>query len=197
MSLIEKIDNRYVYILIIVITVWPQVSPLGLPIIINDDTQQFFDGVEAIPEDSLVVMDWNTRFGRPTRMILMEDAFKHLMSKGVRIVHVSFDKQLEGGEVCEMVIRKVDPEQTFGYVYGTDYVNLGSVGGTEAALAGFVSDAWKIFPVDQRGGAIEDMPLMQEMRSGEDIDAVIFAGTGHTMWVGQLTQEYDVPIYAM
>jgi hypothetical protein len=194
MSALTNIDKRYVYIVIIVITLYPLIYPMGLPIPINDDTRAFYEGVEAIPDDALVIMDWNTRFGRPTRMILMEDAFRHLMRKGNKIIHVSFDKALEGGEIAEMVIKKVDPEGNYGYEYGVDYVNLGSVGGSQAALAGFVSDPWGIYPTDQRGTPVDDMPIMQLLTTGTDIDAIVFAGTSHAMWIGQLTQQHPIPL---
>ena len=195
MSVLTKIDNRYVYVVMIIITLYPLIYPMGLPIPINDDVRAVYDGIEAIPEGSLVIMDWNTRFGRPTRMILMEDLFRHLMTRNMKIVHVSFDKALEGGEVAQRIIQQVDPEANYGYEYGVDYVNLGSVGGSTSALQGFVADAWSIFPVDQRNRPIDDMPIMQLLKTGTDIDAIVFAGTSHLMWIGQLTQQHPIPLF--
>ena len=194
MSALTKIDNRYVYIVMILITLYPLIYPMGLPIPINDDTRAVYEGIEAIQPGDLVIMDWNTRFGRPTRMILMEDLFKHLMERGAIIVHVSFDKALEGGEVAQRIIGQLDPDANYGYEYGVDYVNLGSVGGSLAALQGFVADPWAIFPVDQRGRPVEDMPIMQLLKSGDDIDAVVFCGTSHLGWISFLAQEHPVPI---
>jgi hypothetical protein len=194
MSSLKNIDKRYVYLVIIAITLYPLIYPMGLPIPINDDTRAFYEGIEAIPVDAVVIMDWNTRFGRPTRMILMEDVFRRLMVRGIKVIHVSFDKALEGGEVCNLVINKVDPEANYGYEYGVDYVNLGSVGGSVSAMAGFVADVWGIFPVDQRGTPVDDMPIMQSLKVGTDIDAIVFAGTSHMGWIGQLTQTHPVPL---
>lgn len=201
MSLGEKIiriDRRYVFLVLAIVTIWPLISPMGLPIPISDDTRAFYEGLEAIPDGSVVVMDWELRFGRPVWATLLTDVFKHLLTKDVYIVHVSFDRSLEGGEQCEMSITRVDPEKNFGKEYGVDYVNLGAVAGQIAALQGFVRDPWTQYPTDNRGTLVQNLPIMERLKSGADIDYVIHIGSGvPEWWIGQLQQEYGTPLYAL
>jgi hypothetical protein len=159
-------------------------------------TQQFYDGMDAIPDGSIVVVSWQTRFGRPTKMIGLEDVTKHLMKKDVKIFHVSFDKSMEGGEVCERILRKLDPEKNYGKVYGVDYINFGGVAGGEASLAGFLDDAHGTFPRDQRGTPIDQYPISDLLKTGEDIDYVYCSGTEHYAWVGQAQPRYGTVIFA-
>jgi hypothetical protein len=192
------IDRRYVFLVLALVTVVPLISPLGLPIPISDASRDFYEGLDAIPDGSVVVMDWELRFGRPVWATLLTDVFKHLLSKDVFIIHVSFDRSLEGGEQCEMSITRVNPEKNFGKQYGVDYVNLGAVAGQIAALQGFVRDSWTQYPTDNRGTLVQNIPIMDKMRSGADIDYVVSIGSGTPeWWIGQLQVEYGTPIYAL
>ena len=193
-----QIDRRIIYIILVIVTVVPMIRPLGLPIPISKDTRQFYDGMKAAPDGSVVVIDWEVRFGRPTWNMLLEDVFKHLLTKNVKIINVSFDRSLEGGEVNEIVTRKIDPEKSFGKKYGIDYVNLGAVPGEIASLAGFVKDAWSVYPTDNRGTPVAQLPIMQYMKTGADIDYVVCIGSGvQIWWIGQLQQTYGTPIYSL
>jgi hypothetical protein len=143
-------------------------------------------------------MDWELRFGRPVWATLLNDVFRHLLTMDVYVIHVSFDRSLEGGEQCEMVITRVDPENNYGKVYGEDYVNLGAVAGQIASLQGFLRDSWAQYPTDNRGTLVQNIPIMDKMRSGADIDYVVSIGSQTpAWWIGQQKVIYGTPIYAL
>lgn len=193
---IVRLDRRWLYLVLVIITVYPLAYPIGLPVPISDMTQQFYDGIDAIPEGSVIVLSWATRFGRPTKMSLMEDVTKHMMTKNVYQIHVSFDKSMEGGEVAERIFRKIDPEKNYGKEYGVDYINFGQAAGGEAALAGFLDDAHKTFTLDQRGTPIQQYEITEKIKTGADIDYVFCTGTEHYAWVGQAQPRFGTIIFA-
>ena len=64
MSILDKImdlDRRILWWLLVIAVAIPLIKPLGLPIVINPSTQNTFDIIEALPEDSVVVIAQNTQ----------------------------------------------------------------------------------------------------------------------------------------
>jgi hypothetical protein len=93
-------------------------------------------------------------------------------NKGIKIVFTSptpvgeeFSKQL----TSELVNK--------GAKYGEDVVDLGYLPGGEPTVAAVLSDFHKSAPVDYKGTAVAELPLMTRVKSGADL-AIVVVVTG-------------------
>ncbi len=82
-----------------------------------------------------------------------------------------------------------------GYEYGKDWVKLGYVAGGDAAYKAFCDDPRNI-GTDVFGNDIEDLPLFDEVKSGADIDIILFTGYGLHGAIRQIVSRYDTPMVA-
>jgi hypothetical protein len=82
-------------------------------------------------------------------------------------------------------------------VYGEDWVQMGFLAGGEGALPLMAEDMHGTFPADYYGTSIEDLPLMDNVQTSEDIGLVITGSSSQT-WVEapirQWWTKYDVPL---
>ncbi len=203
MSLLERaqnIDRRWVYLLVWIFVLFPLLNPLGLPIPIGRDSKAWKDYIDAIPNDSVVMvsMDYGVS-GMPELYPMTVASMKHLWSitdaKNLKIVVVAFWNQ--GPLVFNTLLDQVDPEADFGMVYGEDWIELGWIPGGETGMAALANDIWAQTPNDYiYSRPLDEYPIMDNIRVVEDIDLVVSFETGTPglpEWLRQWNDPYGVP----
>lgn len=203
MSLLERaqnIDRRWVYLLVWIFVLFPLLNPLGLPIPIGRDSTAWKDYIDAIPNDStiLVSMDYGVS-GMPELYPMTVASMKHLWSitdaKNLKIVVIAFWNQ--GPLVFDTLLSQVDPEADYGMVYGEDWIELGWIPGSETGMAALANDIWAQKPNDYLySRPLDEYPIMENIRVAEDIDLVVSFETGTPglpEWLRQWNDPYGVP----
>lgn len=203
MSLLERaqnIDRRWVYLLVWLFVLFPLLNPLGLPIPIGRDSTAWKDYIDAIPNDSVIIvsMDYGVS-GMPELYPMTVASMKHLWSmtdaKNLKIVVVAFWNQ--GPLVFDTLLSQVDPEAEYGMVYGEDWIELGWIPGGETGMAALANDIWAQKPNDYLySRSLDEYPIMENIRVAEDIDLVVSFETGTPglpEWLRQWNDPYGVP----
>lgn len=199
MSLLERIsdlDRRWIYLLAWVFVLFPLLNPLGLPIPISSDAEKWYAYVENEINDGDVVL-FTPMYGvsgMPELFPMTVATMKHLLTKDVKIIVVSF--WTEGPLVFNTLLTQVNPED-FGYVYGEDWIRLGYIPGGETAMGSLgrgIQDAVAVDYVE--GRPLNSFQIMEGIETGEDIDIIVSFETGTPgtpEWMRQFNAPYGTP----
>ncbi|MGE5654781.1 MAG: hypothetical protein ACM3ZQ_11070 [Bacillota bacterium] len=192
-KLIERIDRRFIYILLIVLILWPLVKPIGMPIRVSSWTVAFYNEVEKLKDGDKVILAFDySSGGGPDVHPQVEAIFQHLMKKNLRVICVAFIDQ--STMYAESVLKDWESK---GKKYGEDFVNLGYLPGVETAIAAFAGDIPKAAPQDFRKNPVSSLPIMKDVKSVNDTKLVLEFATGipgPAEWVRQVGTKYKVPM---
>lgn len=192
----ENLDRRWVYLLSWIFVLFPLIYPLGLPVPINKESQQWFKAISDIPDGSTVVFApmYGTS-GMPELFPMTLATMHQLWSRDIKVIVVSF--WAEGPLVFTQLLAQMDPT-SYGKVYGEDWINLGYIPGSEPAMRAFGDDMAKAVAKDYiQGKNLSEFPIMQTVNSANDIDLIISIETGTpglTEWLRQWNEPYKTPI---
>ncbi|QUL99193.1 MAG: hypothetical protein IMF26_03815 [Candidatus Fermentithermobacillus carboniphilus] len=185
-----EIDNRVIYILLILSLLIPLMKPLGLPISVGAHTRRSFSVIDKLQAGDRVIVDISYSVSgaadvQPQAVAIL----KHLFDKGAKAIFVT--TVTEGPMIIESLVK---PWEQAGKRYGVDFCNLGFLAGGENAIAMYCRDIKKAYPTDYRGNATSELPVLEGIHSAGDVKMYIFFSTQNSdMYVRQVTQ-YKIPI---
>ncbi|MCD6249867.1 MAG: hypothetical protein J7J98_06035 [candidate division Zixibacteria bacterium] len=190
----EKLDRRWVYLAVGIAVIIPFILPTPLPISITTEAQSLFDAVEALPDGSNVMLVYDYY---PSTIAECEPiaiaACHHLFRKNCKIITLS-NIPYGGPSMAEKITRMMADQ--YGKTYGVDYVNLGYKYGYVAVLSGMGQSIESIFPADNSGTLLSELPLMDSVKNYEDIAFIFEIADNATAdyWVSIVNAQYGVPI---
>jgi len=196
---ISRIDVRYLFLALLIVSAIPIMSPMGLPMVVSPLTKKSFNFIEGLPAGSVVILDaqHSTGYG-PELGTQYAAVFKHLLARPLKVVLVAFGA--EGPQLYAMTLEgstisgpPIDPNR-YGKKYGTDYVWLGYIPGTVTAFAAFASNSW-LTKTDAAGTALEQLPIMQNCKTVKDWALVVSVSGGQfEQMIAQWYSAYKTPI---
>jgi hypothetical protein len=197
---IEKLGSLHwfwVGSIILLLIFIPILRPIGLPISTNQWTADAIEAIKNVPDDKVIIWEDNWSITGLAESEAGHTAVMRLLFKyNKKFVMVSLTPNTP---VLHLYIRdKVmrSPEAR-DKVYGEDWVQMGFLAGGEGALPLMAEDMHGTFPADYYGTSIEDLPLMDNVQTSEDIGLVITGSSSQT-WVEapirQWWTKYDVPL---
>jgi hypothetical protein len=191
---ISNMDRRWIYLMAAIAVILPFIIPAHFPIEITPEVQDLYNAVKALPDSSVVMLTFDYY---PSTIAETEPmsraALRQLFAKNCRVVTVS-NIPLGGPTIAERVTREVAAE--YGKVYGVDYVNLGFKYGYVAVMKGMGTSIEAIFPTDNLGTPLPELPLMDSVRNYSDIDFIFIVADNATAdyWISIVNAQYGVPM---
>jgi hypothetical protein len=190
----EGLDRRWIYLAVAVAVIIPFLFPTPMPISITPQARSLFDAVEAIPDGSnvMVVYDYY-----PSTIAECEPmaiaALHHFFRKDCKVITLS-NIPYGGPSMAESITRMM--AEQYGKTYGIDYVNLGYKYGYVAVLSGMGQSIEAIFPTDNNGTLLSELPLMDSVKNYSDISFIFEIADNATAdyWVSIVNAQYGVPI---
>ena len=190
----QDIDRRWVYLMVGLAVLIPFIIPATFPISITPEAQMLYDAVEALPDSVtvMVVFDYY-----PSTIAECEPmttaALHHFWRKDCKVITLS-NIPLGGPSMAETVTRDIAPE--YGKVYGEDFVNLGYKANYVAVLSGMGSSIESIFPTDNSGTHLSELPMMDSVVNYEQVSFIFEVADNATAdyWVSIVNAQYGVPI---
>jgi len=186
---IDKLDRRYIYLIMIVLTTIIVLHPLGLPLPIGVRTTDFYSIVERYPGGTaLLQLEAGTaEIGVPEQLPIAIAVVKHLIRLHYKLVFFSG----MGIDDADLMVEMLDnmnemPMTKSGYVYGRDWCIIGWIGGSEPGLKQFAGDIVGYKPYDFRTRPLRDMPLFANLKTINDFN----------LWF-LMAREADTPSSAM
>ncbi|MFZ5979304.1 MAG: hypothetical protein ACOYVF_01610 [Candidatus Zixiibacteriota bacterium] len=191
---IESLDRRWIYLFVALSVIIPFVIPVKLPVYVTPETRQLFDAVEALPESSVVMLTFDYY---PSTIAETEPmsrvALHHLFRKNIKVITLT-TVPLGGPSMAEQITREMAGE--YGKVYGVDYVNLGYKANYVAVLKGLGSSIEAIYPSDNLSVPLSELPLMNEVKSYDDIDFIYVVSDNGIVdyWISIVNAQYGIPV---
>lgn len=182
LSRFQQVDRRIIYALVWLLIGFPIVAPyigIKLPILPMYPTRaarSFFEAVESMPDDkiTLVACDFDPgtlgENGPQCRAVI-----EHLMRCRKKFIIMGLDQV--GPTIAQAYAEELGKK--YGYRYGIDYCNFGWITGGQMFLERMCRDLHAAVKQDKMGTPINEIPMMQNVRSAKDIGLVIeFTGSG-------------------
>lgn len=164
MSLLKSFnsyDSRIVYLLLFLIVTIPLLSPMGLPISVSPSTVTYYEVIDALGPDDLVLVVLDTEFsGYMEIQSGIIASMRVMVERDAKMcVAVSHPEATGIPELVFAAIKNTVDEH--GYTYGEDYVILGYVFPNEAAVASAAQDWQGVIHKDFYGQSTEGTFLDQ------------------------------------
>ncbi len=188
-----QIDQRIIYVCLVLSLLIPLVKPLGLPVSIGANARKTFEAIDALEAGDTVIIDVAYSVSGAADVEPQAIAIvKHLFEKNVKVIFIATNTY--GSMLTEGLLK---PHEAEGIkIDGEDYVNMGYLSGGENALNLILTDIKKAYPADFRRSPTANMPILADIEGGKDIDMFLFFTTvGADMQVRQVSQ-YGIPLVA-
>ena len=203
MDLLKKIfialgsmDRRFIFLLVGLSVLLPKLYPelFTLPIKASSHSQQVFDEIDALKEDSRVLVSFE--YGPSTKPEIHPSAIallNHLFSKDIKVYAVALWP--DGNFMATDAFSKV--ADTYEKKYGLDYVNLGYKPGGEAVVKGLASDIRTMYTVDLLGNQLDEIEMMNNVTNLLDFDFIFSLSAGYPgskEWVQFACDPWGIPM---
>ena len=190
----QQIDRRWVYLMVGLAVILPFIFPASFPVSVTPEVRSFYEAVDNLPDSSVVMVVFDYY---PSTVAECEPmavaACHHMFQKDCRIITLS-NIPLGGPSMAEAVTREIAP--MYGKEYGIDFVNLGYKYGYVSVLKGMGVSIEGIFPTDNSGTPLSELPLMDSVYNYEDIAFVYEIADNATAdyWISIVNAGYGVPM---
>ena len=190
----EKMDRRWIYFMVALAVIIPFIFPMRFPVSVTPEVETFYDYVDNLPDSSTVMLVFDYY---PSTMAECEPmtiaAAHHLFQKHCKIITLS-NIPYGGPSMAEAVTRSVAEE--YNKIYGIDFVNLGYKYGYVSVLKGMGVSIESIFPTDNRGTPLAELPLMDSVVNYEQVDFIFEVADNATAdyWISIVNAGYGVPM---
>ena len=190
------IDRRWVFLVVAIAVFIPLVVPTHFPIGISPEAENLYKAVDALPASSVVMLTFDVYANTLAETEPMaRAALHHLFRRDMKVVTVS-TIPFGGPSVAERVTRELAKE--YGKAYGVDFVNLGYKPNYVSVLKGMGSSIESIYPTDNSGTPLAQLPLMQRVHSYKDMVFIFVVADNGIIdyWISIVHAQYGIPVGA-
>lgn len=187
-------DRRYIYLAVGFYVVFPVLITFNLPADISPESQQLYDAVASLPDSATVMLTFDYYASTLAESEPMSrTVLHHLFKKDCRVVTMT-TVPLGGPSIAERVTR--DLAARYGKEYGIDYVNLGYKANYVAVLKGMGNSIESIYPADNSGTPLTDIPMMADIHNYDDIDFIVVIADNGVVeyWMSIVNAQYGIGI---
>jgi hypothetical protein len=172
-----NLDRRVIFLLIALAVIIPLIMHYTTSIPPSLIVQTLFDKVEELPPGSKVLLSFDYGPSTVPENQPMANAFvRHALEKGHRIYLMALwpTGARQSQELIEDIINVEYPDK----VEGVDWVHLGYKAGNQGLINTLMSDFKAMYTTDIAGRAIDEFPMMDEIRTLRDFDLILALGSG-------------------
>lgn len=191
---VPELSSRVIWSVVLAVYLITCTIPIGAPFEMSDITLEIYQFIDALPEDSIVVIGGSAVFAFDLESsAALIACIKHMARNDLKIVCAPFGVEAVQFQKYCVDAARVDVKYGGKWEYGVDYVQLPYMPGGAAAMVAFLDDTHTAIATDVAGTPLNDMPLMREFQNYEDIDAWICPHWAFDMVVRYVIAEKDVP----
>jgi hypothetical protein len=188
---LRNLDRRIIFILMALGVCLPLLTDIGLPVRVTPDVKSIFDYIDKLNQGDVLLLSYDHDTGTLPEMVPMSTAIlRHAFSKNLRIIGMAL--RAEGSAIGRQAFRRVGKE--FGKEEGIDYVFLGYRPEITASILGMGTSIERVFPKDDRGVLVSEIPIMQSVRNYGDIAFAISISDDDTpiYWINYGNARYQL-----
>ena len=185
MSLVDRLnalDRRWVFLLmglsVAVPILWIGLTGRTLPETATPAAHAVFKVIDDLPAGSRVLFAFDYDPASAGELQPMATSLmRQCASKKLKIVCIALWPL--GGNLAQETIGAVLREDFPDLKEGTDFANLGYQAGNEGVMKVVLTDFKKAFPVDARGQATVDLPILQGVHTVSDFPVLVNVSAGY------------------
>ncbi|MCC7479089.1 hypothetical protein IT575_11605 [bacterium] len=190
---ILNLDRRIIFSIVALVVAWPLISPLALPVVATPEVEAIFQGMDALPAGShvLISADFDPA-SKPELQPMLDAVLQHCFAKGIKPTIMTL---WPGGPA--LIQGSVErAAKQFNKVNGTDFVFLGYKPGNAAVMRGMVGGVQNTYANDHYNTPTSGIPIFQEVRKFADYDYFIEIAAGATVepWLAYAVEPTKVPM---
>jgi len=191
----KTLDRRIIFLFMFLGVALPLLVRIGLPVSVTPDVERVYDYIESLEPGDIVLVSYDHDTGTLPEMLPMSDAIlRHLFMKDIKVVGMAL--RAEGTGIGRQNIRRTAAE--FNKLEGEDFAFLGFRPEITAAILGLGTSFERVFPKDDTGIPVGEIPLMQGIQNYGDIELVISITDDDTpvYWVNYANARFKVKVVA-
>jgi hypothetical protein len=189
----RHLDRRIIFLLMLLGVAIPLLMKIGLPVRVTPDVRDVYNYVEGLKPGSIILVSYDHDTGTLPEMVPMSTALlRHAFSKDLRLLGMAL--RAEGSAIGRQAFKRVGDE--FGKKEGVDYDFLGYRPEVTATILGLGTSFERVFPSDDRGIPISELPIMKNVHTYGDIALIISVSDDDTpvYWVNYGNARYQAKI---
>ena len=174
-----NIDYRWLYALSLILMIIPILRPIGLPTVVSEPTKGFYHAIVDLPPGSVVAVS----FGASLALLDEQEAqflatWKILFQHDLKVIF--YCTYADSMIILNDELDRIVKPESYGKVYGEDYVRLPYAPLGEPGEASFATNIRGVFPTDRYGTPLDEIQLMKDINDYKGIDLIIFQYTSCT-----------------
>jgi len=181
---ISNLDRRIVFVAVALAVIIPLLIPVGLPVEVTPPVQKVYNVIESLPAGSVVLVsiDYDPS-GAPELYPATLSVMRQCFARNLKMVVIGM--WATGVPLGQRALKQVALDE-YHKQYGVDYVNFGFRPGGAVMLVNLGRNIHDVCRQDVYGTPIEDIPMMEEIRSAKDIAFTItfsMGDPGSDQWI--------------
>lgn len=192
---LNRLDRRWIFLLMALGTIIPIITPIGFPVSTTPPVRAIFERLDSMgPDDVLLIsIDYGPTTA-PENGPMYSAVLRHALLRDIKVVVIALfpiGGLTEASTIFDQITAEF-PEKE----YGVDFVNLGYKDGAQAAMRLMSTAMHEVFPLDVDGEPVGNLPLMQGVKSYDDVSAVVSLATGviGEWWANLVNAQYGTPV---
>ena len=193
---LSGLDRRWIYLGVAISVIFPILVEIKMPVSVTPEARQLYDAIDALPDSYTVMLTfYYYASATPETEPASRAALHHLFQKNCKVITLT-TIPLGGPAISERVTREM--AELYGKVYGVDYVNLGYKANYVAVLSGMGSSIKKIYPADNSGTPLSELPIMDSVENYDDIEFIFVVSDNAIVdyWISIVNAQYNTPVGA-
>jgi hypothetical protein len=179
-ELLTKIPRQIIFLVVGLAVAIPLIVPLGMPVNVMSKSKMLFQAIDTLDADSkpvLISCDFDPQ-SMPELYPMLVGLLRHCFARDVKVMLMALWPQ--GPGMVELALDEV-PE-TYGKLYGKDYMFLGYKFGVSAVLLGMGENIKGVFPFDYYSTPLDSIELTRNIQNYDDLSLVVSLSTGDPGW---------------
>ncbi|MDP2871007.1 MAG: hypothetical protein Q8P31_00460 [Bacillota bacterium] len=175
---LQDLDRRWIYLVFVIALLFPLFKPLGLPIKVGADVQNFYTKFDKLPAGAVVWLSPDYSPGASAELNpQFEAVLRHCFKNNYKLLMYSMWEQgsFLGRDIMERVAKELNK------VHGVDWIYLGWRAGGNTVIRRASEDLWGAMEnLDGYDKPLADSPLMANIRRlwTPDVDAIVCFSSG-------------------
>jgi len=187
---IMKIDRRIIYALIFIVIFLFSLKPMGIPVVTQPWVIDTYKLVESLQPGDKVLICWSLYPVSNEQIAGAVVILQHLCMRGIKTVH--FQTQTAVDLVDDVMLNKVHPE-SYGQVYGKDWLWLGYISGLEAGQAAIAQNLKGTVTVDKYGNQLSQYSLWNELTNDARQFKFVLSPSAETPGTAGVLRQFQIP----
>lgn len=190
---VRHLDRRFIFLLMLLGVAIPLLMKIGLPVATTQEVRNVYEYIDQLKPGDILLISYDHDTGTLPEMVPMSTAIlRHAFAKNLRLVGMAL--RAEGSAIGRQAFRSVGAE--FGKQEGIDYVFLGYRPELVATILGLGTSIARVFPKDDRGVPVNEIPLMKEVNNYSEISLIISVSDDDTpvYWINYANARFQAKV---